>query len=515
MNMDLVRKGTWDPPRSAIYSEVLCVWRGTEILFLRSGTSEDAVRHYMGCQSVRSQEGGFAVSQIDTDIFKFEYGDMGCCLYTASGYQAVRVHAVMLLIQSHRCFEKSILPRCGLLVDGASHQISQMQILQMFEDDLLFDAFQKVNWEASGRTMFLKKLEYFIENELSIEMALPAFPCKTSNSEKAASRLPDAAEYLALKHLYAFCVQVGRIYRPGCYINIISDGHVFSDCIGVDDHVVDAYNSHLQTMLESVKKEMRTRAKGGIRFYRLGDLLKGAHLDENSSGTCESSAHLLLASVSDLQNVVNHPVRTQLDPTSEIDRALLLLIGSPPAVFLQEIIKTHPEHPLTKLFRGFSRFMFEDLAFHPDYMYSVSAKQRHKVAEKVAVEMILRNQSYSRLVEMVMPGHIRLSIHAHNNAGPKFAIRTLPKYVKHATSVDDLVKAVLSAGTRTTQEDDSARETLHIPTPWHNTLVRAGSETFICKAKLARGAANMKGVVGKYEQNHEHGCYILSLDDSK
>jgi pyoverdine/dityrosine biosynthesis protein Dit1 len=39
---------------------------------------------------------------------------------------------------------------------------------------------------------------------------------------------------------------------------------------------------------------------------------------------------------------------------------------------------------------------------------------------------MIRNDAYSNLVSDLFPFHIRLSIHAHNNSGPKFAIRLLP-----------------------------------------------------------------------------------------
>jgi pyoverdine/dityrosine biosynthesis protein Dit1 len=75
---------------------------------------------------------------------------------------------------------------------------------------------------------------------------------------------------------------------------------------------------------------------------------------------------------------------------------------------------------------GFSRFMLDDLQAHPDGR-NKSKSQRKRLAESVALEMMRRNQAYSHLVELVMPRQVRLSIHAHNNAGPKFAVSLLPK----------------------------------------------------------------------------------------
>lgn len=72
--------------------------------------------------------------------------------------------------------------------------------------------------------------------------------------------------------------------------------------------------------------------------------------------------------------------------------------------------------------------MLDDLLAHPDG-HGKSKSQRKRLAETVALEMMRRNQAYSHLVELVMPRQIRLSIHAHNNAGPKFAVSLLPKTI--------------------------------------------------------------------------------------
>ncbi len=52
----------------------------------------------------------------------------------------------------------------------------------------------------------------------------------------------------------------------------------------------------------------------------------------------------------------------------------------------------------------------------------------------VARRMIVRNQCFSRLVSALYPEAIRLSIHAHNNAGPKYAIRLLEGTKPHLAS---------------------------------------------------------------------------------
>lgn len=66
--------------------------------------------------------------------------------------------------------------------------------------------------------------------------------------------------------------------------------------------------------------------------------------------------------------------------------------------------------------------------------------------------MIVRNQSFSQFVSSCYPDAIRLSIHAHNNAGPKYAVRLL-------TDVP------------------------YCATPWHNVVVRLLDGTDIIMKK--------------------------------
>lgn len=75
-----------------------------------------------------------------------------------------------------------------------------------------------------------------------------------------------------------------------------------------------------------------------------------------------------------------------------------------------------------------------------------------------------RNQAYSHLVELATPRHVLLSIHAHNNKGPKLAILLLPQATfKPLTSFD---------GLRITTKYNQYNEKhhLHVPTPWHNFI---------------------------------------------
>ena len=121
-----------------------------------------------------------------------------------------------------------------------------------------------------------------------------------------------------------------------------------------------------------------------------------------------------------------------------------------------------------------------------------------------------RNQAYSHLIELVMPRHVRLSIHAHNNAGPKLAISVLPKHkFRPLTSFDGL-----RLSTENEQYDE--RHHLHIPTPWHNALVSIDGDetTYVCKAGLVKAEIKREKSVwsdqsGYVEHRERGGRYVL------
>ncbi|KAL7620780.1 hypothetical protein AAE478_009778 [Parahypoxylon ruwenzoriense] len=90
---------------------------------------------------------------------------------------------------------------------------------------------------------------------------------------------------------------------------------------------------------------------------------------------------------------------------------------------------------------------------------------------------------FSSLVEMLFPNHVRLSIHFHNNAGPKFGIQL------YDPTVVQVVKSLSENGLPT-----NCRDLLHISTPWHNCVVEVAASRvlYVTKARVARDA-----VIGK------------------
>jgi len=345
-------------------------------------------------------------------------------------------------------------------------------------------------WGLEGRQFFIGKIEFFVLRGRPIECCLPAFPCKSSNLDKVASRSPDGAEYEALANLFRFCNEVKQFYKPGCRITIVSDGHVFSDCIGVDDNRVSAYTQKLLQMCRSISSQFTSMSGlcSPISFKNLHNLF----LDDRALLPLFQESYISACQL-------KHFVDTELNPQDEKCRKLLMLSAQSDANNIVACIKSKYENSLTSLFRGFSKFMFEDLAHHPVTEH-LSKSQRKKLSEKIAFEMIQRNQAYSHLVEQIFPHFVRFSIHAHRNSGPKFGIKLLPSdRFKHLTSFSELGKSdILDIG-----DAKSERKHLHIPTPWHNSLleIKGSPYSYVCKAAVVREELSSP------ETKWEGGCF--------
>jgi hypothetical protein len=101
-------------------------------------------------------------------------------------------------------------------------------IVSLFVDTLRNIA-SNDEWDT-GAGLFSRRVLDFVGRNERIQMALPAFPCKSPSSRKVGGVGPDMAERIALRTLQGFARDVKDIYPPGVAIWIVSDGHVFSDC---------------------------------------------------------------------------------------------------------------------------------------------------------------------------------------------------------------------------------------------------------------------------------------------
>lgn len=334
-------------------------------------------------------------------------------------------------------------------------------------------------WNQCGRAYFADRVKFFVSRNATIEACLPAFPCKSSNTMKVAGVFPDKGEELALRRILKFSEMVKDIYSPGIKMWIVSDGHVFSDCIGVDDGVVDQYGKKLQQLYQQISKDQT------IGFCSLPELFTSrlGQFDESYTKRV----------------VLRHYLNTEIETEAEVCREILMSGCSTDPEILRSMIDANDAAKIA-LYRGFSKFMFEDLAEQTATL-SLGNKARRKLASKVAFEMIKRNEAYSNLVGLVFPYHLRLSIHAHNNSGPKFGIRLL-SYDKVRT-----VKSLTFEGLQ------SSDDLLHIPTPWHNCVVEIKKRDcfYVVKSKVVKDALETNEFSGGWvEGSHgEGGRFVL------
>ncbi|KAI8944195.1 Pyoverdine/dityrosine biosynthesis protein-domain-containing protein [Xylaria longipes] len=357
------------------------------------------------------------------------------------------------------------------------------QITALFER-MLRNITVSDEWDCSGRKYFFHRALGFVNRNEACQMALPAFPCKSPNDAKVGGFRPDMAECIALETLCAFARGVKKIYAPGATVYVIHDGHLLSSCIGVDDDVVSEYESNLQELYRSMFDSSADRE--AIKFCGLSDLFFS---ESDNTHTFDQSWILD-------PDLLHHPIQTKLSEKAELARKLVMAsCGIDRSHFRGLILAQHAA--TLKLYRGLSQFMLQDLA-GPSFV-GQSTSRKKKIASSVATEMMARNQAYSNLLELLFPNYIRLSIHAHNNRGPKFGIRLFPR---------DRVRAIDDIDGR---HEPVPRYDFQIPTPWHNSIVKVeGDEiAYLTKACVAREAIAGGRYSGGWVDDGDEGGYFL------
>jgi pyoverdine/dityrosine biosynthesis protein Dit1 len=255
--------------------------------------------------------------------------------------------------------------------------------------------------------------------------------------------------------------------------------------VGVDDEMIDTYDA----CMAAIYKERYPEDVGpvpSIKFKGLKNIFAA------DSDGFQGLQKLLLNS-----HQMPHPVKTKLTGEAELCRKLMLGIGGPDRAYIRSMIEQQEPDALG-FYRGQTRFMLEDLADIPA-VKSMSGKQKKKIATLVAEEMMSRNQAYSNLTELLFPNYVRLSIHAHNNAGPKFAVRLLPAHKVRA--IDNL---------ETRLEPNPVYE-YQLPTPWHNCMIKVEGDDFmyLAKAQVARKALQSLDFEGSWVDSPDGSYFSL------
>lgn len=282
------------------------------------------------------------------------------------------------VIQLHVGLKESTFDKWfeGLVLGEAKLDLAQYKVcvFDTHDAEMITDVFDKElrnvvendKWEFGGRDHFIEKVQFFTSRRVQIQACLPAFPCKSSNTMKVAGNVPDKGEELAMRRLINVCKTVKKFYPPGMKVWIVSDGHVFSDCIGVNDEVVNNYGTQLRKLYESITD---------------GDHISFCSLPQLFTSKLHAFEESYTESV-----ILAHYLGTNIDPESETCRKILMCGCSTDPSILRSLIDNSDPAKLS-LYRGFAKFMQEDLASHPVTIKS-SKKACKKLSAKVAFEMI-------------------------------------------------------------------------------------------------------------------------------
>lgn len=218
----------------------------------------------------------------------------------------------------------------------------------------------------------LPRVRRFVSLNEPIHALLPAFPAKSPSRNKVLGALPDRAEEIALEYLQTICDSIQAIYPPGVRITICSDGHVFSDLVGVSDEEVSAYGHEISAMIARLNLP-------SLDTFGLEDLF--------DRGDFTAMREQLLAHYAE-------PLST-----------------------LSERAKQHPHH--ASLLNGIERFLLEE-GFPGEKPKSKT--QMRKVAHQRALQVVQRSDAWGRVVSECFPAALRLSIHPQPPHAEKIGI---------------------------------------------------------------------------------------------
>lgn len=235
-----------------------------------------------------------------------------------------------------------------------------------------------------GKPLFMGKVRAQLEKEQAVHIILPAFPWKSVNKvDKVTGILPDLGEELALYRLNQMCEDIKTVYPLGGLVFIATDGLVFDDVVGIPDEDTWAYG-------EGLIKLARAHGLHNIRLRRVMDIL-GYTQDQ----TLDKNLYLSLAPQCRAEILASYG-RTEAE--------------------VRQMMKDDPDTLLT--YCGFIRFLEADLRYSPvtATTKALSGQAYRKTVKKVAIQMMIRAESFTKLLQAHCPDYVRLSIHPSNGS---------------------------------------------------------------------------------------------------
>jgi pyoverdine/dityrosine biosynthesis protein Dit1 len=219
-----------------------------------------------------------------------------------------------------------------------------------------------------------EKLEYFINNNTSINFIMPAFPGKSPNLNSTFTAGVGLEEIYALKTIDEFISKINCVYQFGCKLTIIHDGHLFYD-LGI---------TRTDEQLTSYVKSFIKLKSDSIISYTLNDLMG-----------------------SDSFSVSRNK-------------------------FKKEYVETNINNPRSRDVQNEILFTKNEFADKIGYI-NMSKNQLQKKSKEIAKKSLILKAGLSDLISKKFEIYIRLSIHYQNKESPKMGIQLIPNAINHGT----------------------------------------------------------------------------------
>jgi hypothetical protein len=127
---------------------------------------------------------------------------------------------------------------------------------------------------AECRPAMMAALRRCTKNGSPIQLTVLAFPFKTPNSAKVGGRrLPDFAEFAAIRHCCALRDAIQKVYPPGLKFHILHDGLLIAEVVGIEAREVREYQKYFANLVRIAG------ASDFIRCHDFGALQQRSGLD--------------------------------------------------------------------------------------------------------------------------------------------------------------------------------------------------------------------------------------------
>ena len=259
--------------------------------------------------------------------------------------------------------------------DGELRERGQAVLFRLMRHRRLHDAAAGCAAEPCPQclALHLPRVMYFLRGDRPLHLLLPAFPAKSPSRKKTLGPLPDRAEEIALRYLEEVCRELQELHPPGAQLTICSDGHVFSDLVGVGDDDVSRYGEAIEMLIDRLDCP-------SLESFSMSDLYREADFATMRRLLVEEYA-ATKPPIAERAHLFEH-VRTAVD--------------------------------------GIQRFLFEERIEEP------AGKSRTKIRQEcreLAYRVVERSDAWGRLLADCFPTALRLSIHPQHPHSEKIGIR--------------------------------------------------------------------------------------------